>query len=79
MSLDRFIEKFFGNVMSTEGLDNIKQIIQKDMLNCGYEYDTAKVEYQIFNTDENYEPTRVEISSEGYEDGEVIFIDYHLD
>lgn len=78
MSLDRFIDKFFGNIMSTNGLDNIKDIIQKDMLDCGYEYDAAKVECQVFNKDENYEP-RFEISSEGYDDGEIIFIDFYLD
>lgn len=78
MSLDRFIDKFFGNIMSTNGLNNIKDIIQKDMLDCDYKYDTTKVEYQIFNKDENCEP-RVEISSEGYDDGEIIFIDCYLD
>ncbi len=64
--------------MTTDGLDSIKQVIQRDMLDCGYNYDTTKVEYQVFNENENYE-TRVEISSEGYDDGEIIFIDCHLD
>lgn len=78
MGLDRFIDKFFGNVMTTDGLDSIKQIIHRDMLDCGYKYDTAKVEYRVFNENKNYDP-RVEISSEGYDDGEIIFIDYYLD
>lgn len=79
MSLDKFIEDFFGNVMSEDGLNNIKDIIQKDMLDCGYKYNNTKVEYQIFDINENYDASRVEISSEGYEDGKIIFIDYHLD
>lgn len=42
------------------------------------DYDTTKVECQIFTENSNYDP-RVEFSSDRYEDGEVVFIDYYKD
>ncbi|XZH99747.1 hypothetical protein ACSXEK_16205 (plasmid) [Clostridium perfringens] len=41
------------------------------------DFDSTKVEHQVFTEENNYDP-RVEISSETYEDGEIIFLDYHL-
>ncbi|WP_195966835.1 hypothetical protein [Clostridium sp. 1001283B150210_160208_E6] len=78
MELNTFIDELFGNIMTDEGIKSIKDIIKKDMLEVGKEYDSSKVEYQVFTENNNYTP-RVEISSEGYDDGEVIFIDFHVD
>lgn len=78
MELDKFLDKVLENVMSQGGIEKVRQLIKEDMKLCGFNYDTTKVESQVFDKNTNYEP-RVEISSEGYSDGEVIFIDYHLD
>lgn len=78
MELNTFIDELFGNIMTDEGIKSIKDIIKKDMLEVGEEYDSSKVEYQVFTESNNYTP-RVEISSEGYDDEEVIFIDLHVD
>lgn len=78
MELDKFIEKILENVMSQGGIEKVRQYIKEDMKLCGFNYNTTKVECQVLDKDNNYEP-RVEISSEGYSDGEIIFIDYHLD
>ena len=56
----------------------VKEYIKKDMKSNGINYDTSKIACQIFDSENNYDP-RVEVSSEAYSDGEVIFIDYHMD
>lgn len=78
MKLDSFINKILENVMCSEKLNEVKDIIKKDMASTGFNYETAKVECQVLDENNNYDP-RVEISNEGYSDGEVIFIDFHLD
>lgn len=78
MSLDEFVEKFFGNIMSKEGLDNVKSAIKKDMLLNEIKYDTAKVEFQVFTDKDNFCP-RVEITNEGYNDGEIFFVDCYIE
>ena len=78
MKLDKFIERILENVMSLEGIEKIKEYIKEDMELCGFKYDTTKVECQVLDEYNNYDP-RVEISSEGYPDGEIIFIDNYLD
>lgn len=78
MELDKFLDKILENIMSQGGIEKVRQYIKEDMKLCGFNYDTTKVECQVLDKDNNYEP-RVEISSEGYSDGEIIFIDYHLD
>lgn len=78
MKLDTFIDKILENVMSQGGIDKVRQLIKEDMKLCDFNYDTTKVECQVFDKSNNYEP-RVEISSESYSDGEIIFVDYHLD
>lgn len=78
MELDKFLDKILENVMSQGGIEKVRQYIKEDMKLCGFNYNTTKVECQVFDEENNYEP-RVEILSEGYSDGEVIFIDYHLD
>lgn len=78
MKLDEFLDKVLENVMSIGGIDKIKEYIKEDIKLNGFDYDTTKVESQVFDDGNNYDP-RVEITSEGYDDGEVIFIDYHID
>lgn len=78
MLIDEFIDDVFGHVMTIDGINNMKQIIKEDMLSCGYEYKNVKIESQVFDNENNYDP-RIEITSEGYDDGEIIFIDYYLD
>lgn len=78
MNLDEYLDKILENVMSTGGIGKVKNIIKKDMNLCGFKYETTKVECQVYTEENNYAP-RVEISSENYPDGEVIFIDYHVD
>lgn len=78
MKLNTFIDELFGNIMTDEGIKSMKDIIKKDMLEVGKEYDCSKVEYQVFTESNNYTP-RVEISSEGYDDGEIVFVDFHVD
>lgn len=78
MELDKFLDKILENVMSQGGIEKVRKYIKEDMKLCGFNYDNTKVERQVFDKDNNYEP-RVEISSEGYSDGEIIFIDYLLD
>lgn len=78
MELEKFLDKILENVMSQDGIEKVREYIKEDMKLCGFNYDTTKVECQVLDKDNNYDP-RVEISSEGYSDGEIIFIDYHLD
>lgn len=78
MELDKFLDKILENVMSCGGIEKVREYIKEDMKLCGFNYDTTKVEFQALDKDSNYDP-RVEISSEGYSDGEVIFIDYYID
>ena len=76
--LDEFLDSILGNVMSREGMEKVKEYIKKDMISNGINYDTSKIACQIFDSENNYDP-RVEVSSEAYSDGEVIFIDYYMD
>lgn len=78
MDLDRFLDKILENVMSKKGIEKVKQYIREDVRLNGFDYNTTQVAFQVFDKENNYEP-RVEITSEGYDDGEIIFIDYHLD
>ena len=78
MELDKFLDKILENIMSQDGIEKVREYIKEDMKLCGFNYDTTKVECQVLDKDNNYDP-RVEISSEEYSDGEVIFIDYYID
>lgn len=78
MKLEKFLDQILTCVVSKENLDSIKSNIKDSMTENGFDFDATQVECQVFDKDNNYEP-RVEISSEGYDDGEIIFIDYHLD
>lgn len=77
MELNNFIDLLFSNVMSSNGIEKIKSCIKEDFKLNEINYETTKVEFQIFEKDKNYDP-KVSISSEGYSDGEIIFIDYYL-
>ena len=78
MNLDEYLDKILENVMSTGGIEKVKNIIKEDMSSCGFKYKTTKIECQVYTEENNYTP-RVEINSENCQDGEVIFIDYHID
>lgn len=78
MEFKEFLDKILGNVMSKDGLENVKQHIKQDMELSGFDYETTKVECQVLDDESNYDP-RVEISNEAYSDGEVIFLDFYLD
>lgn len=78
MSLEEFIDKFFGEIMTKEGMYKVKSIVKEDMKDLDLVYETAKVECQVFTEENNYDP-RVEISSDNYNDGEIIFIDFRVD
>lgn len=78
MDFNKFLDRILENVMSKEWIEKVKEYIKEDMKSSGINYNTIKVEYQVLDKDNNYDP-RIEISSEGYSDGEVIFIDYYLD
>lgn len=76
MDLDRFLDEFFSNFLDNEDINNIKKVIKNSM--GEKEYKRAKVEFQVFTEEENYTP-QVSINSEGYNDGEVIFIDCYIE
>lgn len=78
MELSKFLDELLGNIVSQEKLDTIRDIVKDGMLEYGLDFETAKVESQVFDRDNTYEP-KVEISSDGYDDGEIIFIDYYID
>ena len=78
MELDVFLDKLLDNLLDKEGIESVKASIKCNMYANFKDYNTAKVEFQVFNGNDNYEP-QVVISSEGYSDGEVIFIDCYLD
>ena len=76
MMLDALVAELFENLLGREGLDNVRKTI-KDEVNKEAEYDKVKVEFQVFKDERNYDPELVEITSEKYDDGEVVFIDLH--
>ena len=76
MMLDALVAELFENLLGREGLDNVRKTI-KDEVNKEAEYDKVKVEFQVFKDGRNYDPELVEITSEKYDDGEVVFIDLH--
>lgn len=78
MEFDKFLDKILEGVMSEGGINKVRDYIKEDMKLCGFNYDKTKVEFQVLDSDNNYDP-RVEISNDGYSDGEIIFIDYYLD
>lgn len=78
MKLDEFIEDFFENLLDKEGIDTIKATVKAQMSANFKEYDETKVECQVFTEEDNFTP-RVEMSSEGYSDGEIVFLDFHID
>lgn len=45
MELDKFLDRILENVMSQGGIDKVRQYIKEDMKQCGFNYDTTKVEW----------------------------------
>ena len=78
MRLDNFLNEFLKELVDEKGIETIKTTIKEQMCLNFKDYDTTKVECQIFTENSNYDP-RVEFSSDRYEDGEVVFIDYYKD
>lgn len=78
MELEKYLETFLGTIMSNEGIEEVKKIVKADLEKETIDYNTTSVEFQVLTEKDNVTP-RVEITSENYSDGEVIFIDYHLD
>lgn len=78
MDLDDFIELFFENLLDDKGLETVKATIKSQMEANLKEYSETKVECQVFTEESNF-PPRVEISSDGYSDGEIVFVDFHVD
>lgn len=78
MEFENFLNRLLEGVMSKSGMDKVKECIKEEMTSSGFNYDNTKVEFQVLDNKNNYDP-RVEISNEGYSDGEIIFIDSYLD
>lgn len=77
MSLDEFINELFLHIMAKDGVEKLKELVKTEMNDVSLDYSTARVESQVLTDDKNFDP-KVEISSEHYDDGEIIFIDYYL-
>lgn len=75
MLLDEFLNEFFSNLTDKEGIENICKTIRE---NISVNYDTTKIEFQVSTEENDYAPD-VSINSEGYDDGEVVFIDCYID
>jgi len=78
MFFDEFLDELLENLLDQKGIDRVKQVIKEETNRTGTDYDTTKVEYQVFVGDDNYDP-EVEIKTGRYDDGEVIFLDIYLD
>ena len=78
MRLDNFLNEFLKELVDEKGIETIKTTIKEQMCLNFKDYDTTKVECQIFTENSNYDQ-RFEFSSDRYEDGEVVFIDYYKD
>ena len=92
MFFDEFLDELLENLLDQKGIDRVKQVIKEEINRTGTDYDTTKVEYQVFVGDDNYDPEveikfvgddnydpEVEIKTGRYDDGEVIFLDIYLD
>jgi hypothetical protein len=77
MTLDNFLEEFFSNIAYPEGVRNIKEAIKNNMTK-EVDYNTTVIETQILTDDDNFFGNLC-ISSDGYNEGEVIFMDFNLE
>ncbi|EPB8249042.1 TPA: hypothetical protein ACF2DD_000129 [Clostridium perfringens] len=78
MQLDKFLNNFLENIIDDEYSNKVIKLIKEGMEENNLDFNSAKVECQVLTENNNYDP-RVEISSEAYNDGEIIFLDYHVD
>lgn len=78
MDFEDFLNRLFAGIMSESGMNKVKECIKEEMTSSEFNYDKTKVEFQVLDNENNYDP-RVEISNEGCSDGEIIFIDSYLD
>ncbi|WP_055069084.1 hypothetical protein [Clostridium massiliamazoniense] len=73
MELTNFLEQLLDGIVKEDGMDKILQSIEE---NIEYDLKNTKVELQLFECDKNYDADIV-VSNEGYEDGEIIFLDIY--
>ena len=78
MELDKFLNNFLENIIDDEYSNKVIKLLKEGMKQNDLDFDSAKVEYQVITDGNNYDP-RVEISSEAYNDGEIVFLDYNVD
>lgn len=72
MNFNDFIGKLLDGVVdSKDGLIEIQKVLKKNIP----AYDNLKVETQLFTDDDNFNLDLC-VSNEGYDDGEIIFMDF---
>lgn len=79
MKLDKFLDVFLGELIENQqGIDSVKATLKANMYASFKEYDDTKVEFQVLTDDNNYN-CDISMILEGYDDGEVIFVDCRID
>jgi hypothetical protein len=76
MTIDKFLDMFFENLTDQNGIDTIK----KSTMNTLERYDKTEVYFNVLGNDNesDRDVENVEISSEGYDDAEVVNVDVLL-
>lgn len=79
MKLDKFLDMFLMELVENQqGIDLVKATLKANMYANSKEYDDTKVEFQVLTDDNNYD-CNVSITSDKYNDGEIVFIDCCVD
>ena len=78
VELDKFLNNFLENIIDDECSNKVIKLIKEGMKQNDLDFDSAKVECQVLTDGNNYDP-RVAISSEAYNDGEIVYLDYNVD
>lgn len=78
MKLDNFLDMFLGELVENQqGIDSIKATLKANMYANFKEYDDTKVEFQVL-TEVNTCDCDVSMLSEGYDYGEIVFVDCRI-
>lgn len=78
MKLDNFLDMFLGELVENQqGIDSIKATLKANMYANFKEYDDTKVEFQVL-TEVNTYDCDVSMLSEGYDYGEIVFVDCRI-
>ena len=78
MKLDKFLDMFLMELVENQqGIDSIKATLNANMYANFKDYDNTKVEFQVLTDDNNYD-CNVSMTSDKYDDGEVIFVDCRM-